>query len=169
MRISTVSAVVLLLAASLAGACGPSAAQLARARNARYQGDPAAMLQAVQGAVAAHYKIEGVDPNEHQLVTENKIFSEDGAVENAGSGGAVQMSDRSIVLQYVVSLVAADDAFAIQIEPHIQRAYTDRSNTDELEPDDPSVPGWVHGRTDELSAAIHDGLASYEVKAPPAP
>ena len=160
----------LLTLALVAAACGPNPAQISRARDARYQGDPSAMFQAAEQAAAGeNYKIDDQDADAHAFVTANRMFGPEGDLESQGAGGFTQMRDRSIVLQYTVRIVPADRAFAVEIVPHIQRAFVDRPNTDQLAADDPSVPGWVHGRTDQLAVAIHDALAAYEVKAPPAP
>jgi hypothetical protein len=32
---------------------------------------------------------------------------------------------------------------------------------------DPSVPGWAHGKGDNLQVEIHDALKAYEVKSAP--
>ena len=160
----------LLTLTLVAAACGPNPAQIARARDAHYQGDPAALFQAAeQAATGEHYKIDNDDADQHAFVTANRMYGPEGDLESQGAGGFTQMRDRSIVLQFTVRIVPADHAFAVEVVRHIQRAFVDRPNPDELAVDDPSVPGWVHGRTDELAVAIHDALAAYEVKAPPAP
>jgi hypothetical protein len=159
----TVPVLTLLLAA----ACGPDLAQITRAHDAHYQGDPSAMFQAAEeAATGEHYKIDEDDADQRAFVTVNRMYGPEGDLESQGSGGFTQMRDRSIVLQFTVRIVPAEQAFAVEIEPHIQRAFVDRPNTDQLAPDDPSVPGWVHGRTDELAVAIHDALAAYEVRTP---
>ncbi len=151
-----------------AAACGPNLADVARARNAQYHADPQVLFQ---GAIAAtegqHYKIREADPNVDVFITLDKVFSAEGETEGVGFGDSIQARDRSIVLTFVVRVVpAGDHGYAVTLEPQVRRMFLDRSNLDDVAMDDPTMPGWVKTRIDELSVAIHDQLAGYEVTPP---
>ena len=167
------SSLVLACAALLVSAagCPPSAAQIKTARDAHYRGPPESLLQgAEEAATEQHYKIRESNPDAGAFITLDKVWSPEGETESTGAGDAIQVRDKSIIIAFVVRVVAAGhDQFAIQIEPKIRRMYASRPNLDDLEPDDPSLPGWVGGKTDELTVAIHDKLAAFAAPAAPAP
>jgi hypothetical protein len=161
-----------LVASGFVAACASNAAELQRARDARYRGDPAAMSQlAAQATEAQHYHVGQIDRDTGAFLTVDKVFGPDGDTESAGAGDTYQIKDRSIVLAFLVSLRPTEDVqtFTLSVEPKIRRAFVDRGNTDELSVDDPTVPGWVHTRIEELTIALHDALAAYELKTPPQP
>jgi len=150
-------------------ACGPSAAELQRAHDAHYRGTPIALLDGAEAAaLAAYYKVYDRDDGEGTLVTVRKLFTADGGVEGVGTGDVIQYSDRSIALTYVVRVARADDGgFTVEVEPKVQRLFVGRPNPDDVPVGDPTMPGWVIGRTEALTVAIHDRLAEYEARREP--
>jgi hypothetical protein len=159
---------VALLASVLAG-CGASALEIKRAHEARYHG-PA--IQLFMGAARAvdhkHYALDASDPDHGELYTLIKVFSETGDLESAGAGNVIQTSDKSIALAFHVRVVTAGahDAYAIAVDPVIRRFVAGRPNADDVSIDDPSLPGWVHGRVDELEVEINDELSDFQIKTP---
>lgn len=159
-----------LLSLVVLAGCASNAAELHRSRVAVYQTDPTTLLQATAAAIEAqHYKVDAIDPDEGELVTHDKVFGPDGMTESVGAGDAIQVADRSIVLAFVVKTVPDRDRWRLTVEPKIRRIFVDRPNLDDLTLDDPTTPGWVRTRLEELTIAIHDALAAYEVKSPPTP
>ena len=154
-------ALVLTLAA-----CGPNAAELKAAHYARYRAEPAALLDGVAAAVTAQrYHVDQVAPDRGELTTIDKIFSAEGQTESVGARDAVDVHNNSIALAFLVRLMpAAGGAITIEIVPSIRRVHSDRPNLDTLSLDDPTLPGWVPVKIDELAIAIHAQLAAYEIK-----
>jgi hypothetical protein len=160
---------VVPLLASMVTGCAASALEIKRAHEAHYRG-PA--IQLYMGAARAvdhkHYALDASDPDHGELYTLIKVFSETGDLESAGSDNVIMVSGKSISLSFHVRVVSAGDhdEYAIAVEPMIKRIVAGRPNLDDLTIDDPSLPGWVHGRLDELEVEIHDELSDYEVKTP---
>jgi len=157
------------ICAVLALAACPSvdSAAVKRAHDARYQGDPTALLEAAAEATKAqHYLIDELDRDGGAFTTVDKVWSAEGETESVGNGDAIQVHNKSIFLAYVVRLVPADPGYQIEIEPHIRRYVADHPNLDDVKLDDPTLPGWVPVKIDELSVGIHDALATYEIKTP---
>jgi hypothetical protein len=157
-----------VLVAATAG-CPPGAAEIKTAREAHYRGPPEALFRGAESAATEqHYKIGEDNPDSGAFITLDKVWGPEGETESTGAGDAIQVRNKSIIIAFVVQVVpAGHDQFAIHIEPKIRRLYSNRPNLDDLEPDDPSLPGWVQGKTDQLTVAIHDALAAYAVPAPP--
>jgi hypothetical protein len=147
-------------------ACGPGAAEIRRARDASYHGDPAVLFDgAVAAAAAELYKIDDADRDAGAFVTHEKFYTAEGMTESAGNNDAVMISDRTIGLVYTIRIVT-DDAggYHVSITPQVHRLFVDRPNADDVPDGDPTYPGWVRARTDALAVAIHDQLAAYEAK-----
>jgi hypothetical protein len=69
-------------------------------------------------------------------------------------------------MRLIVKLVPDGDNWQVAIEPVMMRYFAGRPNPDQLAPDDPSLPGWAPGKVEQLHHAIHEALASYEIKSP---
>jgi len=168
MRLAWSGLTCLALVLAAAG-CPPGAAQIKAARDAHYRGPPEALFQGAEAAaIAKYYKLGETDSAQEAFMTQPKVWGPNGENLTTGAGDAFEVHDNSIVIEYEVRVVAAGhDRYAISIEPHIRRLRAGRPNLDDLKPDDPSLPGWVQGKTDDLTVAIHDNLAAYAVPAPP--
>jgi len=151
---------------SCAAACGPNTAEIQRAHEAHYHGEPAALLQGAAAATESeHYKILEADRDRVAFMTVDKWFTAEGTTESVGAGGGIRAADRSIVIAYIVSVVAADGGgYTIEVVPDVRRYFSDRPNLDQVPQGDPTMPGWVAARTDLLAVAIHERLAPYEAK-----
>jgi hypothetical protein len=61
---------------------------------------------------------------------------------------------------------AAPDTFKVEVTPQMQQRREGYAAPIELKEDDLSVPGWVHGKTDDLYETIYTSLKTYAVAAP---
>lgn len=159
---------VLLLAIAIAiasPACGASRQEVAAARSARYRGDKLAMFAAARRATAEKYRLAVTDETALRIETVGRWYTPDGL--GASERDDIRdVPDRSIHLKLIVKLLPRGDDWDVAIEPVMMRYFTGRPNPDLLAPDDPSLPGWTHGRVDQLYSAIHRALAGYAVAEP---
>lgn len=88
---------------------------------------------------------------------------EDGR-QSPGAGGYVAMNDRTIMLSMLVEIVPTEQGhFAVSVTPQTFQVRAGSPKPRELAPDDPSLPGWVSGRVDSLSVAIHEAAKQHAV------
>jgi hypothetical protein len=149
-------------------ACGASRQQIETARTARYRGDRLAMFQAARGATADRYQIAVSDETTLRIETTGRWYTPEGLGASERNGDMRDVPDRSIHLRMIVLLVPQGDDWAVAVTPVMMRYFTGRPNPDPLAPDDPSLPGWAHGRVDQLYGAIHEVLGPYQVRSPQA-
>jgi hypothetical protein len=178
MKKERASWLLLVVVAAVAAivSCGPSAAQVKTAREARYKGDPATLYAAVKAATESDYKIAVSDDAAFMLRTEGRWFTPDGQVDKTRGRDISRLQENSINFVAIVRLIKADDAYTVSVEPVAQRIRGLSSTPEPLDMKDPSVPGWVHGKVDSLQLAIHERLKGYAVAGasvpamvPPAP
>jgi hypothetical protein len=166
---AAVSFVALGLAGIVTG-CAASTAELKRAHDAHYHGPAVQLYMAAARAVDhKHYPLDVADPDHGTLTTATKVYSETGTMDAPGAGGIYDSTGKRYSLSFQVRVVAAGehDEYAIDVEPTMKLLVAGRPNADALALDDPSLPGWLHGRVDELTVEIHDELADYEIPAAP--
>lgn len=148
-------------------ACGPSAAQ--GARTAHYRADPTVAFRHVVDVIADKYKIARADAGAGIIATEARWYEPDGTYEDqAHSGNGVMGQDGSILLAYEVRLVPLEGAFTVSVTPHAQQIRSGYAAPFPLKADDPAMPGWVEGKTDDLYVRINTRLKNFET-APVAP
>lgn len=159
-RSSLLALVLAALAAPLALAgCGPSAAQLKEAREARYQGTRDEVFLAVTNAISPDYKVERSDPAEGALITNGRWFEKDGTYEDRALGSdAVLAEDGSVFLAFLVKVVGDAPPFQIAVQPEVDQVRSGYSALYHMKPDDPQLPGWVKGKVDDLQLALHQRL-----------
>jgi hypothetical protein len=162
---------VVLAGAAAAGAsalvaCAASRQEVEVARTARYRGDRLALFQAARQATADRYPIVTSDDTALRIETAGRWYTPDGLGASERNHDMRDVPDRSIHLRLIVRLVPAGDDWAVAIEPVMMRYFAGRPNPDKLGTDDPSLPGWTHGRVDQLHSAIHRALARYQVASP---
>ena len=150
----------------LAVACGPSSKEVATAKSARYQGDKLALFQATKGVVEAKYKLQKSDETTLGMQTLPRWYSPEGLATSAGIDDERDMPDKSIRMALVVTLLPEGDAWFVKVTPVMQRKNAGMPKPDELKEGDPSLPGWVDSKVDQLALEIHKALAQYEVKKP---
>lgn len=156
---------VLFVLALLIG-CGPSSAEIRTAKMATYRGDASTMFGVVEATVAEEYKIAEVDQDRYVLATQPQWYSPEGGRQSAGAGDFVQLSDRSVQLMMFVELAepGANGEFAVNIVPKVFQHLAGSPKPRELAPEDPNMPGWVHGRVETLYVDIHKRLQSFKVQ-----
>ncbi|MEJ7598576.1 MAG: hypothetical protein WKG01_11765 [Kofleriaceae bacterium] len=156
--------ILIVLAVAVVVACGPSGKDMAGAKTAHYRGDQLVLFAAARSATEAKYKLATSDETTLRVVTEGRWYSPEGLGLTATMDNLGNVPDRSIFLSLALQLMAADAGFVIAVSPTILRYHEGRPNPDKLASDDPSLPGWVTGRVDQLQLAVHEALRSYEVK-----
>src|SRR5687768_13149850 len=160
---------MVLLVVGIFVACGPSSAEIRMAKTAAYSGDPVEMFQVVQQTTAATYKIAGTqhieESGSYELITEPQWYNPEGGRQTAGAGDCVQLVDPSVHLSMIVTLNAmAQDRIMVEVTPKTFQHISGSPKPRELAPDDPNLPGWVHGRVETLQVEIHKRLQKYQVK-----
>jgi hypothetical protein len=148
----------------VAVACGPSSKEVATAKTARYQGDKIAMFQAVKATVEAKYKLAKSDETSLGMQTQPRWFSPEGLAASATSDDARDLPDKSMNVALVVTMLPDGDAWIVKVAPLMLRKNAGMPKPDPVKEGDPSVPGWVDSRVDQLALEIHNALAKYEVK-----
>lgn len=154
-----------LAAAALLAACGPSGKQVATAKQARYQGDRQQIFAVIKQTVASSYKIRMSDEAAFGLQTEGRWYNPEGQAISASPNDVRDVPDQSLLISLVVTIVPEGDRSAVSVKPTIMRYHKGRPNPEALEATDPSLPGWVHGKGDNLQVSLHEALQQYEANA----
>lgn len=164
--------IVTVVALAAIVGCGPSGKEVAMAKQARYQGDKLALFGAMKDGVEAKYKLEVSDETKLALKTIARWYTPEGVASNwspedgRGSTDATKkgIPDRSLNISLVAQLLPEQGSWVVHIEPVILRYNEGRPNFDKVTPDDPSLPGFVQGKVDQLAYDINQKLKAYEVK-----
>lgn len=161
-------ALSLSFSALAVGACGPSAGQVKAAREARYDAELSVAFKAVVDAVSGEkYKVVQADAATGAVVTEPRWYEPDGTFEDKSADGSSAMLEHgSVMLAYEIRLYGENNLWQVAVIPRAQQYREGSPMPHALPPDDPGMPGWVIGKTDELYLAIHAKLKPYQV-APP--
>jgi len=155
---------LLLLFVGVVMACGPSSGQIKTAKTARYSGPPQTLFDVAVQETQKNYTIGEVDAENSRLATAPQMYSAEGGRQSPGAGGFVSMSDGSVQLALIVEVVPAEGGrYAVVITPQTFQVVTGSPKPRELEPDDPNLPPWVHGRVDALAVAIFEAARQYAV------
>lgn len=161
------------LLAVFAIACGPSSKEIATAKSARYQGDKLTLFAAIKKTVESKYKLQKSDETTLGMQTQPRWYSPEGLATSANADDARDMPDKSINLVLVVNMLPDGDNWIVKVTPVIHRKNAGIPKPEPVKEGDPSLPGWVEGKVDQLALDIHKALAPYEVKQlgglPPAP
>jgi hypothetical protein len=154
------------LLAILAVACGPSSKEVATAKSARYQGDKLALFATVKTAVEAKYKLAKSDETTLGLQTQARWYSPEGLTVSANPDDDRDLPDQSIRIALVVTMLPDGDAWVVKVSPVMLRKNKGMPRPEELKEGDPSVPGWVDSKVDQLALDIHKALVKYEIQKP---
>jgi hypothetical protein len=154
---------IALLVAVLAVACG-SSAELKAAKTAHYKGDKIAMFNIVKDTTAAKYNLQKADETALGMQTVGRWYTPEGLGASERAGDMRDVPDNSINIALVVTLVPDGDAYVVNVKPLMMRYHAGSPKPEPLTEDDPSVPGWAHGKVDQLALDIHEALKAYEVK-----
>lgn len=152
-------------AIAMVAACGPSGKQVATAKQARYQGDKLQLFAAVKAATESKYKLKQVDETALGLQTVGRWYNAEGQAVSSNVDDLRDVPDQSLNISLIVEVLPEGSNYVVAIKPVILRRFKDRPNADVLDPKDPSIPGWAHGKADNLSVEIYDALKQYEVRA----
>jgi hypothetical protein len=157
------SIVVGLMSVALSACAGNAAMQAAR--DAHYEGDRNAMLDAVLATVQSRYQVADVKSDAGLIITYDRWYEKDGTFEDKAlaSDTNYALADGSILLRYQVQLHTDGAAYRVEVTPIIRRHMRGSPAPYTLKPDDLEVPGWITGKTEHLTLAIYDALAPYRV------
>jgi hypothetical protein len=156
-----------VLVALAAVACGPSASEVRTAKTAEYRADPSAIFQLAMQAAQQDYKIGEVDAGHLRFETVPRFYSSEGDLESEGAEGYVHLLNHSVRVSFIVAVTQTDNQqAAVTVVPHTLQVLAGSPEMRPIEPDDPSLPPWVHGRADALSVAIYQHARGY-VAGPP--
>lgn len=144
----------------LAG-CGPSNSEIKTAKAAQYSAAPATLFEVALQVAERDYKVGDVDREGARFATAPQIYSPEGARQSPGAGGFINMSAGSISLSLFVEVLEADRGNVVVITPKSFQFIAGSPKPRELAPDDPNLPGWVHGRVDSLAVAIYDAAKQH--------
>ncbi len=165
MRIS-----IALIACALV-ACGPSNTEVKTAKEAHYRGDKLVMFNAMKSAVEDKFKLQKSDETTLGLETVARVYTPEGMLANEGnseknaSGGYNSMfPDNSIIMKFVVTMLADGDSYVVRVKPMMERYHAGSPKTEPLGENDPSLPGWTSGKVDAVQLDIYNALKQYEVK-----
>jgi len=142
-------------------ACGPSNAEIKTAKMARYAASPQTLFDIAVNVTQRDYKIGEVDAEGARFATAEQIYSAEGGRQSPGAGGFVNMGGGSIMLVLIVEVMSSDGGNVVVVTPKTFQMVSGSPKPRELTPDDPSVPGWVHGRVDALSVAIYQAAKQH--------
>lgn len=156
-----------LLASTLAlagAACGPSAAQVKTAKEASYRTDADTVFRVVVAQVSKKYKVINADAKAGMLRTEDRWYEKDGTYEDKKANDGQIVEDGSVVMHYVVKLAGGPSEYKVEVIPIVAQVRNGYAAPFKLAPDDLQMPGWVHGKTDDLYLAIYESLKVYAVQ-----
>lgn len=162
-QLSTAALAAMLVLGAL-GACGPSGKQVATAKQARYTGDRLQLFATAKAATESKYKLAKVDEASLGLQTEGRWYNPEGQAISATMGDVRDVPDQSLNIALVVEVLPEGSNYVVSVSPVIMRYFKGRPNPDVLDNKDPSIPGWAHGKTDNLQVVIYDALKQYELK-----
>ena len=158
---------LIITAAILAAACGgPSGRDVAMAKQARYTGDKLQLFAAMKDATESKYKLAKSDETSLGMQTQARWYSPEGLANTNTDANLQDLVDQSINLTLVVELLPQDDNWIVSVRPVMFRFDRGQPKPQPLDPKDPSVPGWVNGKVDQLHFAIYEKLKQYEVRSP---
>ncbi len=153
----------LLFAIAFAAACGGSSG----ARDTLYKAPPATLFSTAKSVTESeHYKIIKSDDAANHLETEDIWYTPEGQTDTSTGRNVSRLQNDSINLAFAVDVKPAGDAARVIVTPAIHRMHGLSSLPETVDAADPSLPGWVAGKTNALQTKIHDALVTYV--APPA-
>lgn len=160
--------------ACIAACGGPSGRDVAMAKQARYAGDKLQLFSIVKQTVEGKFKLEVSDETKLAVKTTGRWYTPDGLVSNwspedaRGSTDSTRRGtpDRSVNVSMVAQLLPQGEHFILHVEPVVLRFHEGQPKFEPVRPDDPSMPGFVRSKTDELVYDIYQKLKPYELKSP---
>ena len=139
-------------------ACGPSNSELRTAKTAVYNTDGSKLFAiAEQAAGDENYKLGAVDDGHLSFETLPKWYSPEGDLESPGADSYTTVANHSVKVSFIVALTGTGpNQFVVTVTPHTWQYVAGSPQMRPLEPEDPNLPPWVHGRADTLAMSIYD-------------
>jgi hypothetical protein len=159
--------VSLALALVLGAACGSSSSELQSARATTYKGPASTLFAAAKaGLTANHFDIRETDEGNLRLETQPIWYTPDGTADTTTGENISRLQEDSIHLTYQIQFTKADgDTWRLSVVPLIGRKHGLTSLPETVDKDDPSLPGWVAGKTRSVELDLRDHLKEYAVPA----
>ncbi|MEP6862167.1 MAG: hypothetical protein ABJE66_16200 [Deltaproteobacteria bacterium] len=159
--------VPLALALVLGAACGSSSSELQSARATTYKGPASTLFAAAKaGLTANHFDIRESDEGNLRLETQPIWYTPDGTADTTTGENIARLQEDSIHLTYQFQFTKADgDTWRLSVVPLIGRKHGLTSVPENVDKDDPSLPGWVAGRTRSVELDLRDRLKDFAVPA----
>lgn len=147
-------------------ACGPSMAEVKRAKTAEYSLQTDQLLDIAMQVAQRQYKINAFDLKSATFDTVAQWYSAEGmrrGTANEGNGDyVVNMHDKDIELSLIVEVVPGPGGHsAVSVTHHTFQLLAGSPQPRPLAEGDPNVPPWVIGRVDALSLDIYNAAKKY--------
>ncbi|MBA3500354.1 MAG: hypothetical protein H0T65_08275, partial [Deltaproteobacteria bacterium] len=158
---------LIMTLAVLAACGGPSGKDVAMAKQARYQGDKLELFANMKQTVESKYKLDVSDETQLAVKTTARWYTPEGLVSNwtpsdVGTQGH-KLPDRSLNITLVAQVLPSEGNWVVHIEPVILRFNANQPKLEPVRLDDPSLPGFVKGKSDELAFDVNKKLKQWEV------
>src|SRR5436853_1458600 len=135
-------AVVVLVVAAIG--CGPSGKEVQTAKAAHYRTQAGRIYSIALDVAEKKFKIYQKDDDKEIFLTLPKWYTEDGQSETGGAEDTVMVREGSLQVGLLVGVETDEDGRStVRIVPVLQR-YRMGLQPQKLEPNDPSIPGWVY-------------------------
>jgi hypothetical protein len=137
-------------------ACGPNAAEIKTAKETTYKMKADDLLQLAEDIAKPQYGIADVDMASHTFIAGPKFYGPEGDLESPGPGGFVHMPNHTVEVTFIVQVVEFGGGdVAITVKPKTFQTIEGSPKPRELAPDDPNLPPFILGRTDQLVLDIY--------------
>jgi hypothetical protein len=155
----------LILAIAFAAACGGSSMG---ARDTLYKAPPATLFATAKTvADGEHYNVVTADERANHLETEAIWYTPDGQTDTTTGRNVARLQNDSINLAFSIDVKPAGDSARVIVTPAIHRMHGLSSLPETVDAEDPSLPGWVRGKTSALQEKIHAALVQYAAPTTP--
>ena len=166
LSIFTRVAVVALLALAVPS-CGPSNQELKQAKEATYNISGQEMFDIAMQVTQRSFKIELVGDSKDWFSTKPKWYTSEGASETGGAGEFTIAHDGSINCQLKVAIVSDGTHSRVIVKAIAGRYKAGMSALETFNDEDPSKPGWVNGKADQLMFDIWQAAKKYQTTTAP--
>lgn len=159
--------VTIALTAVLLSACGPSSAEIKRARTAHYSCDYDQVFKAVfEETKAQQPPIARVDPERGLVTTGFRWHDANGLRKKRG---AAVVGDGDVGFQLAVAVEKRTPGWFISGEPYIFTHVVGSHRGQEITRKDGDWPAWADTKVDKLLIGINQRLAACAVSTEPEP
>ena len=146
-------------------ACGPSSRQVKVAKLTVYKLSSSSMMDLSMQVAQRTYQIGAVDEVARTFATQPQWYSSEGGrrgATNEGNGDYIHAGGGDVELTLIVKIeTISSGKVAVTITPRTLQLISGSPQPRELDPEDPNLPGWVHGRVDALAVAIYEAARQY--------